>query len=309
MADLDGIPEAAVRSPLDHHAVGGRHDRGSPVRGVVDPPVGAPPFEHRVEATVAESRGDAPELEGLQEEGTPDRLPLQIEVRAPVVLVGIEPDGVEGLAHVDELGGENPTLPHGPVGADLTLEDDPEVVAPLHLTGEVELPLEHPVELVDQDHPVLVVEVVEGLVADDRLPQGGDHVTRDHHRVGVDRRLHQVGTPGPRRPGEAHRLVPGEGHVDPPERTLVEVAEGDLRPDPHPPGTRLLPEGHEQGLLLLEVEGRVEDLAEGLPVSEGVHLELFRRGDEDGLQGPDLGRAVFAGHDGEQGRRQQDPGG
>ena len=186
MSDLDGVSEGALPAPMDHDSVGRGHDLGSGIGRVVHTAVGAPPLQHGVEAAVLEAPGDAAIGERLQKEGPPYGLTVEVVVRATAVPVRIEEHRVVRSAGVHELRGEQLARAHRSVGAHLALEGEAIGVADADLPREVDLPLKHSVEMVDQLVAVREGEIGERLVVHDRVPE--DRLDLSHSRRACRRR-------------------------------------------------------------------------------------------------------------------------
>ena len=256
VADLHRVAQVSLGAPVDHHAVGGGHHRRARVGGVVDAPVGAPPVQDGVEAGGAEPTGDPPVLQGLQEEGPAHRLPFQVEPGSLAVVVGVEPDGVVRRPRVHQFRRQEPPGPHGAVGADLALEGEAVGVPHPDLPGEVHLPLEHLVQIVDELVPVGDGDPGEGGVPDHRGPEHRLDLARGEERVHVGGRGHGAGAPPLVVADQADGLVRVQRHVDAAEAAVFRaVPEGDLRAGLHAPGAGLLPEGQEEPVLLVPVHG------------------------------------------------------
>ena len=188
--DLTGMPklhQAPVRpreSRAHDRARGGRLDWSAVGSAVIDPFVGAPALEDRVESARAEPAGDPV---GNRVAGE-----CALQRAALLVVVGVLParrllrNGVQDPVSVPELDRQEVAAADGSVGSHLPLERDPERIAPSQVPREVHLPGEHVGEVVDQLLEVLLPEPVE-VPGQMRRPEAGLHDARDPHRVHDER--------------------------------------------------------------------------------------------------------------------------
>jgi hypothetical protein len=171
----------------------------------------------------------------------------------PPVVVEIEPDGVEGRPGIHELGRQDPTGAHRSVGPDLALEGQSVGVA-LWICREKSSCHWKTRSMRSMTRPGLPCGISSRSGFRTTALQRSRSITPATATVSTQTGVSTVrGAPAELVPLEADHLVRVHRHIDPRGRVLVPAkpAKGDLGPVPHPGGVRLLPEGEEEGLLLV----------------------------------------------------------